>query len=318
MGLARHLLRRAGAIRTNRIHSRVLNHLGDLTLVSSERCCSLFVSSENEEDRSPNSGCLHFLCLAWRVQVPTLVQEWVLKIVTNDYPSEGKKHLRRMGKGTKVLGLRGEARVAQALKQMDWVRSYKEIWKSVGPWERRAIIAAGAILPSDERRSIAPMLKRKKADDREARQYGIARLGALVFDSSPKLNFTVDLARRDDDVRGSAIDTMWICHVLILRRSHHVDERGPGRVAYEHNEVELRFGIGAERHRFRAAGPQHRSTTRLDHWDDHRTISLIGVPSGTVPVGGELSNPNQVQHRDRDVVGELLQLTEMKAFNRHV
>jgi hypothetical protein len=41
--------------------------------------------------------------------------------------------------------------VAEALGRVDWVRSYKETWRSVGPWDRRAIIAAGAVLPPDER-----------------------------------------------------------------------------------------------------------------------------------------------------------------------
>jgi hypothetical protein len=50
------------------------------------------------------------------------------------------------------LGLRQYALLAAKLRHIDWVREQKETWNSHGPWDRRAIIAAAHILPSDERR----------------------------------------------------------------------------------------------------------------------------------------------------------------------
>jgi hypothetical protein len=80
------------------------------------------------------------------------VQDWVLKTILDDYLEYAKKDLRKLSHiATQVMGLYAEAQVAKALGRVDWVRSHKETWRSAGPWDRRAIIAAGAVLPEDER-----------------------------------------------------------------------------------------------------------------------------------------------------------------------
>jgi hypothetical protein len=81
-----------------------------------------------------------------------LVQDWILKTLAENYVEYAKRDLPKVSKvAAEVIGLRAEAMVARALGRVDWVRSYTETWRSVGPWDRRAIIAAGAVLPPDER-----------------------------------------------------------------------------------------------------------------------------------------------------------------------
>jgi hypothetical protein len=151
MGLARHLLRRAGAIRTNRILSLVLQHLEDLTPVL--RDVVVYLSRSKQKKTSAQTvRALVAYALKGEFRFLPLVQDWVLRILINDYVSDAKKQFPKLSKvATEVLGLRGEAQIALALGRIDWVRSYKETWRSVGPWEGRAIIAAGAVLPADER-----------------------------------------------------------------------------------------------------------------------------------------------------------------------
>jgi hypothetical protein len=76
--------------------------------------------------------------LSGQYQFLPLVHNWVLKALVEDYAEYAKKDL------SKVLKVASDGRG-------DWVRSHEETWRSVGPWDRRAIIAAGAVLPPDER-----------------------------------------------------------------------------------------------------------------------------------------------------------------------
>lgn len=81
-----------------------------------------------------------------------LVQDWILKTLAEDYTDYAKRDISKLAKAAAgVVGLRGEAIAAKALRRIHWVRSYKETWRSVSPWDRRAIIAAGAVLSPDER-----------------------------------------------------------------------------------------------------------------------------------------------------------------------
>ncbi len=151
MGLARHLLRRAGAIRTNRILSRTLEKLEDLTPVLRDVVVYL-ARSKRPKTAAQTVRALSEYALHGQYQFLPLVQDWVLKALAEDYTEHAKKDIAKLAKAAaSVVGLRGEAIAAKALRRIDWVRSYKETWRSVGPWERRAIIAAGTILPPDER-----------------------------------------------------------------------------------------------------------------------------------------------------------------------
>jgi len=151
MGLARHLLRRAGAIRTNRILSLTLANLEDLTPVL--RDVVVYLSrSKRPKTSAQTVRALSAYALRGQYHFLPLVQDWVLKTLAEDYLEYAKKDIVKLSKAAAdAVKLRGEAIAAKALRRVDWVRSYKETWRSVGPWDRRAIIAAGAVLPPDER-----------------------------------------------------------------------------------------------------------------------------------------------------------------------
>jgi hypothetical protein len=151
MGLARYLLRRAGTIRTNKILSLTLKHLEDLTPVL--RDVVVYLSRSKQPKTSVQTvRALVAYALTGQYQFLPLVHDWILKVLVENYVEFTKKDLPKLSKvAADVIGLRGEAMVAKALGRIDWVRSYKETWRSVGPWDRRAIIAAGAVLPPDER-----------------------------------------------------------------------------------------------------------------------------------------------------------------------
>ena len=151
MGLARYLLRRAGTIRTNQILSLTLKHLEVLTPVL--RDVAVYLSRSKQPKTSVQTvRTLVAYALTGQYQFLPLVHDWILKLLVENYVEFTKKDLPKLSKvAADVIGLRGEAMVAKALGRIDWVRSYKETWRSVGPWDRRAIIAAGAVLPPDER-----------------------------------------------------------------------------------------------------------------------------------------------------------------------
>jgi hypothetical protein len=50
------------------------------------------------------------------------------------------------------IGLRHHALIARRSKNLDWIREQKETWMNYSPWDRRAVIFAGSVLPPKERR----------------------------------------------------------------------------------------------------------------------------------------------------------------------
>lgn len=151
MGLARHLLRRAGAIRTNRILSSTLTKLDELTPVLRDVVVYL-ARSKRPKTSARTVRALTEYALRGEYMFLPLVQDWVMTALADHYLDYAKRDIAKLSKAAgDVIGLRAEAIAARALHRVDWVRSYKETWRSVGAWDRRAIIAAGAVLPPDER-----------------------------------------------------------------------------------------------------------------------------------------------------------------------
>ncbi len=56
-------------------------------------------------------------------------------------------------------GLRWSAFNAVVRKHLHWVRQYKETWSAGGPWDRRAVVWAGQVLPKDERKHWAKLVR---------------------------------------------------------------------------------------------------------------------------------------------------------------
>ena len=60
------------------------------------------------------------------------------------------------------LGTRPAALLARAYGQKSWIRDRKDTWANNGPWDRRAIIWCGSILPPDERRHWLAMVEEQR------------------------------------------------------------------------------------------------------------------------------------------------------------
>jgi hypothetical protein len=90
MGLARHLLRRAGTIRTNRILSQVLNRLEDLTPVLRDVAIYLSRSKQTNTSTQTVNAIVNY-ALHGEFRFLPLVQEWVLAILLVEYPSAWEK-----------------------------------------------------------------------------------------------------------------------------------------------------------------------------------------------------------------------------------
>jgi hypothetical protein len=151
MGLARHLLRSAGAIRTNRILSLVLDNIESLTPVLRDVLVYV-VRSKQKQTSAQVVRALTDYALHGELRFLPLVQDWIVRIITEHYPTEAKRQLPQLARTAfSVIGLRGEAQVVRAQGRIEWVRAHKETWRNLGPWDRRAIIAAGSVLPVDER-----------------------------------------------------------------------------------------------------------------------------------------------------------------------
>jgi hypothetical protein len=67
--------------------------------------------------------------------------------------------------------------MARQGKRLDWVRSVKESWPNYGPWDRRAIIYAGSILPSSEKKPWLGFIEENTHDplERVVAQYAITQ-----------------------------------------------------------------------------------------------------------------------------------------------
>lgn len=152
LGLSRYLFRRAAKLRTNRIQSLTLKSLDVLTPILREVLFYLERSTSEKSIRGVAKAVLAFGLTSDFAFMP-VVQEWVVDAAAG-FLSDAltPEELLSLSKPAKAaMGLRGEAMLALARKDVPWIRARKENWRSAGPWERRAIIAAGAILPGDER-----------------------------------------------------------------------------------------------------------------------------------------------------------------------
>ena len=73
------------------------------------------------------------------------------------------------------LGTRPTALMARRGKRLDWVRGLRDSWRNYGPWDRRAIIYAGSILPSGEKRPWLGLIEETTEDplERTVAQYAL-------------------------------------------------------------------------------------------------------------------------------------------------
>ncbi len=97
IGLARHLLRRAGAIRTNRILSLTLKHLEDLTPVLRDVVVYLSRSKQPKTSIQTVRALVAYL-LEGQYQFLPLVHDWILKALVENYLEFSKKDLPKLAR----------------------------------------------------------------------------------------------------------------------------------------------------------------------------------------------------------------------------
>ena len=153
LGLARHLLRQAGAMRTNRILRMVLRNIHRLAPVLRDVFVYLYRVKQSRSSHEVVSE-LENVARDSEIALLPFVHEWVVDALTGKYANIDNRLFSNILKLPPTSeNLRPRAFEAIAQKRVEWVRQYKETWNGTASWDRRAIILAGSILPADERRS---------------------------------------------------------------------------------------------------------------------------------------------------------------------
>jgi hypothetical protein len=152
VGLLKHLLRRAAALRTNRVQQTALENLPNL--ISAFRDVVIYLQ-RSKQKKSSKKVADHLLKFGTESDYSFLpyTQEWVVAALTTTFATTcSAEDLSRLAKHIRTgMGIRGEAMIALARKDTAWVRAHKESVKALAPWDRRAVIFAGASLKDDER-----------------------------------------------------------------------------------------------------------------------------------------------------------------------
>jgi Reverse transcriptase (RNA-dependent DNA polymerase) len=149
LGITRHLLRRAGSLRTNVIVRQVMENLTKLAPVL--RDVAIYLKTTKSVSKKYGKQLLRFLeedafgvlpfARLWGLEIIDVVDG----IVTND---EAMRIAELLPQG---LAVRSAALIARKAGFVDWVRERKETWANFGPWDRRAVILSSSALPRDER-----------------------------------------------------------------------------------------------------------------------------------------------------------------------
>jgi hypothetical protein len=152
LGLLRYVLRRAAKLGTNRLQDATLSKLSALLPVMRDVCLYLKKAKDKATQTQVAERLIAFGVDSEYAFQPYL-QEWIVDVITTAFADScDDTRLLALARETRTgMGLRGEALIARVRKDISWVRLYKERWRALGPWERRAVIWAGAILADDER-----------------------------------------------------------------------------------------------------------------------------------------------------------------------
>jgi hypothetical protein len=93
------------------------------------------------------------------------VRLWGLEFFTRQpFPKLYAKAMKVAENSRESLGIRPIALIARANKQVQWARAQKEKWNNHAPWDRRAVIWSGSILPDDERKHWCGLIKDNSSD----------------------------------------------------------------------------------------------------------------------------------------------------------
>jgi hypothetical protein len=152
LGLARYLLRRAARLRTVALNETVFNNLTRLRSVFRDVILYLVVSVPKSRAAKRGQEIVDFLKSSDYGQIPFL-RLWGTELFQRrpDMLSP-EAALDLANEFSRDLGTRASAFAARTANKADWVRAQKEIWANYSPWDRRAVIYSGSVLPATERR----------------------------------------------------------------------------------------------------------------------------------------------------------------------
>ena len=161
-GMARHVLRRARSIRTRSLYPLVMSNLESLVPVFRDVCLYILATLPKKDIRARRVGDeLREFALESDYSC-SFVRMWVLHVLQAKPAASSYADAVSLGQSAEQdLGIRPLALLARAFNRASWVREQKEKVMTLPPWDRRAVIYAGKILPTDERRHWLRMVKEK-------------------------------------------------------------------------------------------------------------------------------------------------------------
>jgi hypothetical protein len=173
LGLARHLLRRAARLRTVVLNPVVFDDLNRLASVFREVANYLVAAVPKASARRRGAEIAEFVGSGDFGQIP-FIRLWALDFFyrrPDALPAE--KAFALANDFSRDLGYRQVALMARVGHRLDWLRAQKESWTNHRPWDRRAIIFAGSILPPSERRAWLTSIEEGSEDvlDRAVAQF---------------------------------------------------------------------------------------------------------------------------------------------------
>jgi hypothetical protein len=164
LGLAKYLIGRATQLETASIRQIILANLRYLAPVMRE-IVQYLIATTKSCDLSDVGQALSDFAKADAIGTIPFVRRWILEFFIQRPESLGFREAIAFSSITHdSLGLRPDALLAGAHKEVQWIRSHKESWANHAPWDRRAIIFSSKALPKDERKKWCQLV-RESTDD---------------------------------------------------------------------------------------------------------------------------------------------------------
>jgi hypothetical protein len=151
LGLARYVLRRAGALRTRAILERTLKDHEKLLPVLRD-LINYWCEVPGKREANQIGEVLRYLITQSPYRIIPFVQYWVLSAFEAKQAFCDKTTALESAENSDAqIRDRMAALLARSYKIVDWVRGKKETWSNTSAWAQRAIIWSSSILPRNER-----------------------------------------------------------------------------------------------------------------------------------------------------------------------
>lgn len=153
-GLMRYILRKATELRTNVLHSHVLNNLEYLSPIMRDAAYYLSKTTQQKTSTHVGKALINFMRDSDLRFMP-FIRIWIVHTLLNEkFGTEFEHEISELCDETdEKYGIRLFALLARQVKYLDWVREQKETWQSNRPWDKRAVIWSATVLSDDERRN---------------------------------------------------------------------------------------------------------------------------------------------------------------------